>query len=130
MNSKKPCLRTGIDIVCISRIKDINENFKKKVFHSSERGNGTDQHLAGIFAAKEAFFKCIGIAPKWLNIEIKHEKSGRPYIKISKELVKKYKIKSTDLSISHEKEYAIALAVVVFDSYFTKFSCQKHKEFG
>ncbi|MBI4155091.1 holo-ACP synthase [Candidatus Woesearchaeota archaeon] len=100
----------GIDIVYIPNIKKLmqNEVFIKKTFHSSETKTFTPEHLAGIFAAKEAFFKAINKKINWLNIEIKKEKSGKPNLTISTELKDKLKIQNIYLSISHDNDYAIA----------------------
>ena len=96
----------GTDIVHIPSIKRIinDDSLLKKYFHSSELGD--IEHLAGIMAAKEAFFKAIGTVPKFLEIEIQHESTGRPKI------VTSIKHKRCDMSISHDQDYAISMVVV------------------
>ena len=107
--------RLGIDIVHISKFKKLMENrdFIKKVFHISEVRNYRPEHLAGIFATKEAFFKAINKNPNpnWLEVEVKNKKTGLPVLAISNELKKKAKIKEAGISISHDKDYAIAAVI-------------------
>lgn len=102
-------LKSGIDLVYIPKLSGLlqDKHFLKKVFHENERNPCTPEHLAGIFAAKEAFFKALNQNPKWLNIEIKKE-NGAPYLEYSKE----YEIKSSSISISHEKDYAVAQVIL------------------
>ena len=100
----------GVDIVYIPKIRKMigNDALLKKFFHHKELSPDA-QHLAGIIAAKEAFFKALGMVPKFDAIEIIYEASGRPKIKPALEF-KSYK--SCDVSISHDKDYAIALVVM------------------
>ena len=102
-------IKTGVDIVYIPKFENLmkNETFIKKVFHTSEHKNYKSESLAGIFAAKEAFFKALNKKPDWLKIEIKKEKSGRPFI-IQNEL----EVEDIDLSISHDNDYAIAQVII------------------
>lgn len=101
---------TGIDMVYVPAVRKMlgNDRTLSRFFHQSELKNDA-QHMAGIIAAKEAFFKALGIVPKFLEIEIAYDPSGRPKIKASPQL-KKYK--SCDLSISHERNYAVAVVVM------------------
>lgn len=107
--------KLGIDIVHISRFKKLMENkgFIRKVFHISETRNYKPEHLAGIFAAKEAFFKAMNKNPNsnWLKVEVKNKKTGNPMLVISNDLKKKAKIQEADISISHDKDYAIAAVI-------------------
>jgi phosphopantetheine--protein transferase-like protein len=94
----------GTDIVKISRIKQLDENSLRKIFHASELKSTKPESLAGILAAKESIIKACGKKLAFLDIEIKKEKSGRP-----KAVIKGIKVK---ISISHDGEYAIAFALV------------------
>lgn len=100
-------IRTGIDLVHIPRFSKLikNEDFLNSVFHKSELQNFSPEHLSGIFAAKEAFFKAMPNDPHWLDIEIVNE-SGKPEIKLYNGFCKA--INQVDLSISHDKDYATA----------------------
>ena len=103
-------IKIGIDIVEIKRFEKFIENkeFLEKVFHPSELKDSSLEHLAGIFAAKEAFFKALKVFPNWLAVEVINKKSGEPKINTNIS-----GIADIDLSISHEKSYAIANVVLV-----------------
>ena len=107
-------MKTGVDIVYIPRFERLmeNEGFVKKVFHASECRNYKAEHLAGKFAAKEAFFKAIGKRHNWLTVEIKNKRTGKPMLVISDGLKEKYNISDIDISISHDKDYAIATVMI------------------
>jgi len=126
---------TGTDIIEVERVKNAMEdsNFDIRVFTVGEReycekfGDTKYQHYAARFAAKEAIFKAISpeLTDKydigWNNIEIEKEETGRPKVKLIADekgkldkLVKRFdkgKIK-IDVSLSHIKEYAVAMASV------------------
>jgi phosphopantetheine--protein transferase-like protein len=106
-------IKTGIDIVKISRIKDQlgNETFLKITFNDSELKNNVES-LAGIFALKEAFFKASQIKiKKWNEIVVKKKDNGKPYLVFDDSLIE-FKIKSIDCSVSHDGEYSIANVVI------------------
>jgi phosphopantetheine--protein transferase-like protein len=106
-------LKVGIDIAYIPKIKELmqDESFIKKTFHLSECKKYTADHLAGVFAAKEAFFKAIDRKYQWLKVEIVSSVTGKPEI-ILPNGFKEYII-TADLSISHNGDYAIAAAIVL-----------------
>lgn len=98
----------GTDIVEISRIeKSIgNEHFMNRVFTAKELEHCMcAENYAGIFAAKEAYFKAVGSGIKLplTEIEILHDENGKPYIS---------GIENSDLSISHDGDYAVASVVI------------------
>ena len=100
--------KIGTDIVLISRIeKSIKSpSFLNKVFTQAERGYCKKaENFAGLFAAKEAYFKALGTGIKFpLNdVEICNNESGKPYFK---------GIDNCDLSISHDGDYAIATVIL------------------
>ncbi len=105
-------IKCGIDLVHTREMEQIkkDDSLMAKFFHSKEIGNGTIEHLAGIVAAKEAFFKCLGILPKFLEIEILYEKTGKPHV-VAPSHSTYYE--SIDLSITHEKDYASAIVVML-----------------
>ena len=83
------------------------------------------QHYAGRFAAKEADFKAVSgllsdkYSLSWKNIEITNDSKGRPKLnfisidrKVEKELKKIIDSKRIEVSLSHEREFAIAFAIV------------------
>ena len=115
----------GTDIIEIERIKESIENigqpFISRVFTENEinycesKRKAKYQHYAARFAAKEAAFKAISKAIKdkyslnWKNIEISNDENGRPILKFREFDVEG--LKDTDVSISHCKEYAVAIVV-------------------
>jgi phosphopantetheine--protein transferase-like protein len=95
----------------IPKMREIANNpvLLEKFFHQSELKNKDFGHLCGIIAAKEAFFKALNQFPKFKHIEVKYGQSGRPKIVVSPEF-KDYK--KSDVSISHDHNYAIAMVVI------------------
>jgi len=101
----------GVDITYIPWIKRLQKNDHKlrKFFDPTEITEASDEHIAGILAAKEAFFKALGKPPKFLEVKVINKKSGKP------QLIPSPKFQtyiSADVSISHDKNYAIALVVL------------------
>ena len=122
-------LGIGIDIINNKRIKQsIKSNkFKKRIYSSkelklSEKTKDKVAFFSKRFAAKEAFSKALGTGfssnLNFKDIEIINDKKGMPrYVenkKIIKIVQKKYKIKKFNsfLSISDEKDYSTAFAVI------------------
>ncbi len=117
-------MTNGIDIVQISRFKDLieNENFMKKVFTTNEleyfkKIDFKPESIAGVYAAKEALLKALKGTLSTIDfkdIEVAHENSGCPYFQFYNELKEKVKTRSFSLSISHDGDYAIA-SVISFE---------------
>jgi holo-[acyl-carrier protein] synthase len=117
---------TGIDLVDISRIEDgfkrHGERFFDKLFTADEteiirsRKAGMFATMAGKFAAKEAVMKSLGAffdsGVTLRDIEILNEPSGMPYVRLPQRLTEKMPGKIIRVSISHEKKYATALAII------------------
>lgn len=112
----------GNDIIEISRIEKALENlrFKEKVYTHKEReiidkkGNSV-QSYAGRFSAKEAIAKALGTGVRKFNltdIEILNDELGKPFVKFYGELEKISRGYRVELSISHCKEYATAVAII------------------
>lgn len=101
----------GVDIVFIPTIEKMMGNvvLLQKFFHIQELENSKPEHLAGIIAAKEAFFKAYGTLPKFQDVTIEYAKTGKPQIATSPSYSD---FKSCDLSISHDNNYAIAFVVL------------------
>lgn len=88
-------ITTGVDIVKISRIKDIlnknSQSFYKKIFNKEEieyiKGKSYNPRtVAGLFASKEAVSKALGTGigkVKWKDIKVLHDSNGKPYIRLS-----------------------------------------------
>ena len=116
----------GIDMVEVSRVKKaINrwgERFLHRVFTLEERDYCQrkafpEQSLAARFAAKEAVLKAIGTGLsggiRWTDVAIVNDKSGKPEVKLDKKIIQRIGDKRVLLSISHTKEFAMALAILV-----------------
>lgn len=114
---------TGIDIIEISRIEEAisswDSAFLNRVYTHSELEicKGSHASLAGRFAAKEAVLKAINssqLTCNWREIEILASESGRPVLKMHGNMHSAYKEKhmqGIDVSISHCRDYAVAVAV-------------------
>ena len=117
----------GNDIIEIERIEKAisKEGFKNKVYTQKEleniekRGDRVETY-AGIFSAKEAISKAIGTGVREFSLtdlEILNDDLGKPYVAVSEKLDKIIKDKKEnyqiEISISHSKKYATAIAVIV-----------------
>lgn len=121
---------TGTDIIEISRIKETIENIgnrfikeiytEKEIEYCESKKNAKYQHYAARFAAKEAIFKAISkllndkYEISWKNAEILNDENGKPYINFIDTNIAN-NIEDLDISISHCKEYAIAIVVIVYN---------------
>ena len=117
----------GNDIIEIERIEKAisKEGFKDKIYTQRElknikkRGDRVETY-AGIFSAKEAISKAIGTGVREFSLtdlEILNDDLGKPYVVVSEKLDKIIKSKKEDyqieISISHSKKYAIAMAIIM-----------------
>lgn len=106
-------IKIGTDTIEISRFSEMKnaERFVQKNFTDRERAYFSDRknpypHIAGAFAAKEAFSKYLGSGIRGFglrDIEVLHDESGKPYI-----CFKGTKVLA-DLSISHSDTIATAV---------------------
>lgn len=111
-------MECGVDLVLIERFNNISKNFINKYFTTNEINyinskNRNTETIAGIYAAKEAFLKSIGVAfNKYAlkDIEILHD-NGRPYFNIKETIKKEIDKNNFSLSISHEDKYVIAFVI-------------------
>ena len=109
----------GVDIEDISRFKKFSrENdlvFLSSIFTEKEliycySKKNYAKHLAARFCAKEAFIKAYGLSSKikFNEIEIINLETGKPKIC----LPQKYKSLECKLSLSHDKDKAIAFVLL------------------
>ncbi len=106
-------IKIGTDIVEIRRFSEMDkiDLFLKKYFTEAEAGYFKDrknsyESIAGAFAAKEAFSKYLGSGVRGFSlcdIEVLHNELKKPYIRFKGENI------NADVSISHSKEYAVAV---------------------
>lgn len=100
-------MKIGCDIVDNKRLVDKSGKFIDVVLTEKEKElykiKGIE-FLAGRFAAKEAIMKCLPNIEEYsfLDIEVLNDEKGKPYTNIDG---------IEDISISHEKEYTIAVAL-------------------
>ena len=109
----------GIDTVKIDRIKRFQERFGNKALekflHADEiKLAKSSQTIAGFWAAKEAVSKALGLGISkecsFFDIKIHKDSKNAPFFTLSKRLIEKFEITNTTLSITHDGEYAIAVA--------------------
>lgn len=110
----------GIDIESISRFENLFANKKRlleRMFNESEwvyanSKTNPSQTLTGIWCAKEAVLKAVYPSyPIFIkDITIKHKVTGEPYAELN---CKEVESELINISISHSKDYATAVAVMI-----------------
>lgn len=109
-------LLSGVDLIYLPKFKkSVNsggENFLRRVFLEKELTKPFEiQHLAGIFAVKEAVTKALSLpTDSWHNIEVSYSENGAPKATI---LHTDYDFESISLSISHDKDYVFAQFIAI-----------------
>ncbi|MBO4446164.1 MAG: holo-ACP synthase [Clostridia bacterium] len=119
-------VKTGIDTVEIERISKSLEisGFADRILSDAEyeyySGKGMKaESIAGAWCAKEAFSKVLGRGFSGFamdEVQILHDDLGKPYYSLlgaAAELAKEQGITSLDLSITHDKTRATAVAVAL-----------------
>lgn len=118
----------GIDIIEVDRMAQTLSKFgpsfverifgEKEKIYSGEKG-GAAAHFAARFAAKEAFFKALGLGLRkgvqWKEIEVITDEVGRPFLEIrgkAREIFEGLGLRKAFLSMAHEKKYAVAFVVI------------------
>lgn len=116
-------IAVGVDIIEIDRIEEAaltwQDSFLKRVYTEAELESSGDKpwSLAARFAAKEAVMKALGTGAKgmgWKDIEILSNSDGAPFIKLYGRACDKAKeigMSQFAVSMSHSKEYAVAIVV-------------------
>jgi holo-[acyl-carrier protein] synthase len=105
--------RLGCDIVQLSRFADTvrreGEAFLSRVFLPEESNGSSIERLAGIFAAKEATCKALGIpAGQWHDIHVSYEPNGAPRLTVA---IPSGSSPELTLSISHDGDYVVAVVL-------------------
>ena len=103
-------VKIGCDIVKVRRFDNIKKNSLLKIFHENEISDRKSETVAGLFAAKESCRKVFNKL-EWHDIMIKRMRSGKPSLSIDLDKIGEVQIVNCDLSISHDGDYAIAMAV-------------------
>ncbi|MEW6223582.1 MAG: holo-ACP synthase [Chloroflexota bacterium] len=112
----------GIDIIKVDRIRAtmarFGERFSKRVLTAGERRYVRDrpETFAGRWAAKEAVSKVLGLGVRgigWTEIEIERLPTGQPSVRLhgrAAQRAEQLGMARIAVSISHESEYAVAVA--------------------
>lgn len=125
-----PGILTGVDLCRPERIKKailrFGDRFLHRVFTSGEIERCSSrpnpyQCYAARFAAKEAAMKILGAGVfdiGFSSVEVVNDGSGKPFLHFlgrAKQRAADLGIYKADLSLSHEKDLAIAMAVALTD---------------
>ena len=112
----------GIDIIKVARIRDtlarFGPRFSQRVLTPAEHRYVRDrpETLAGRWAAKEAVSKVLGLGVRglgWTEIEIQRLPTGQPAVRLhgrARQRAEQLGMERIAVSISHEAEYAVAIA--------------------
>jgi holo-[acyl-carrier protein] synthase len=112
----------GIDIIKVERIRGsldrFGERFSKRVLTPSEQRyvRMRPETFAGRWAAKEAVSKVLGLGVRgigWKDIEVVRLPTGQPSVKLHGRAAARAEqlgMERIALSISHESDYAVAIA--------------------
>ena len=115
----------GIDIIKVERIRAALERFgprfTRRVLTDAERRYVRDrpETMAGRWAAKEAVSKVLGLGVRvigWQDIEIERLPTGQPAVRLHGRAATRatqLEMGRIAVSITHESDYAVAIAFVV-----------------
>ncbi|MFA7336621.1 MAG: holo-ACP synthase [Candidatus Obscuribacterales bacterium] len=119
--------KIGSDICSIKRVEDVYQRFGSRfldrILTEGEKAYVLSRpkdflaRVAARFAAKEATSKALGtgfIGVGWKDIEVVRLATGAPTIKLhgkAKERAQSIGLTSFELTMSHEREYAIAFVL-------------------
>ena len=112
----------GIDICKVDRIRNAltkhGRRFPKRILTQAEDAYVRDrpENLAGRWAAKEAVSKVLGLGVRgvgWREIEIVRLPTGQPTVRLHDRALRRAEqlgMERIAVSISHEREWAVAIA--------------------
>jgi len=112
----------GIDIIKVERIRAALERFgprfSRRVLTDAEQHYVRDrpETMAGRWAAKEAVSKVLGLGVRgigWRDIEIERLPTGQPSVRLhgrAEQRAAQLRMDRIAVSISHESDYAVAIA--------------------
>lgn len=130
IKGRKMKIYSGVDIIEINRFSEklIKKGDSFLEFFLDEQEIETakqrTQSLAALFAAKEAISKALGTGIwqkkiDWHDFCISHNDLGKPEVELKNEAKVKFEEMhgiDIDISISHEKKYAIAFCVILAEN--------------
>ena len=111
----------GIDLVKTDRIKKFTERFGDKALRKFLSDEEIDlatgvSTIAGFWASKEAISKALGLGISqecsFFDIRLYKDAKNKPYFKLSRRLIERFKIIDLSLSITHDGGFAIAVAYI------------------
>ncbi|MDR2149342.1 MAG: holo-ACP synthase [Spirochaetaceae bacterium] len=116
----------GTDIVAVHRFESWlkKDGFLERFFHPDELsyarscGKGQCESIAARFAAKEAFGKALGIGLVGIqlkDIAVMRRQGEKPTLALfgsAQQKAEQNHVRSIHLSLSHEKDYALAMVVL------------------
>jgi holo-[acyl-carrier protein] synthase len=121
----------GTDLVEVDRIQRIldrhGDRLARRVLSPNEleqwsRSHCPARYLAKRFATKEACAKALGTGIagglRWQDIETEHDAAGRPWLRFHGEaqrLCERRGVSGSHLSVSDERQYAIAFVILMGD---------------
>ncbi len=120
-------ITTGIDLVEVDRFQNLNPRIKERFFcrvFTQRELHGHDQsmqHMAGLFAAKEAAAKALGCGIgkiSWQELEILNDPNGKPELILHAHAAKAASQSgwsAWSLSISHTRTYALASVTALIE---------------
>ncbi|KAI9783021.1 MAG: 3-oxoacyl-[acyl-carrier-protein] synthase [Peltula sp. TS41687] len=119
--------KVGVDVESVEAINIENDTFVQRNFTQKEqeycrKAPSPQASFAGKWSAKEAVFKALGVAGKGggaalKEIEIVNDEKGAPIVNLHGDAelaAKKAGVKSVEVSISHNDNQAIAIAISNF----------------
>ena len=118
----------GIDIIEVDRV-DTSEKFVSRIALAGEiqyiNKSGCEslrhQKIAALFCVKEAVMKALEMGANsgvvFHDIELCHEDSGKPFVKLHGKALEKFEAcfanKHIEISLSHTPNYATAIAIII-----------------
>lgn len=118
----------GVDLARIERFRRFLAEGKhgliERLFTAGEQAYSAAKrdpapHLAARFAAKEAYFKALGLGLRegmaWQEVEVVRDELGCPSLRLSgraEEIFRQRGLTSAHLSYSHDGDYAVATVVL------------------
>ncbi|MEZ5338097.1 MAG: holo-ACP synthase [bacterium] len=111
----------GLDSIEIARIAEKclypGSRFAEKMFTEHERlrsarnSRNPFEHLAGCFAAREAFFKATQIWVRRTDVSVAQRPSGEPYYVMVERVERLLGDRRVNLSITHDRSLAHAICI-------------------
>ena len=118
----------GIDLCEVERMaRELGKSgggFRDRVFTEEEvqycQGKRyASQHFAARYAAKEAFFKALGIGLReglaWKDVEVRNDPQGKPSLKLigkAELMIEQRAVRNVHLSLTHTRQNAVAVVIL------------------